>query len=140
MHCRNALIAALAVALIVPTGLTFAQTVDDADPTKTAAFADGVAGYIYAYPLVLMGMTERVVVPLEAGDIDEAYRAPAAALFERQERFELLGEPPEVHQLRFGIAVGPFGELGHQLFEVLGSQVGAIEPEANATDDLVRKR
>src|SRR5262249_27607049 len=33
---------------------------------------------------------ERVVVPLERGDIDEADGAPAAALLERQERLELL--------------------------------------------------
>jgi hypothetical protein len=35
-------------------------------------------------------MAERVVVPLEPGDVDEADGAPAPALFERQERFQLL--------------------------------------------------
>ena len=52
------------------------------------------------------GVAERVVVPLESGDVDEADGAPSAALFERQERFELLGEAAEVHQLRLRIAVG----------------------------------
>src|SRR4029077_11123993 len=45
------------------------------------------------------GVAERVVVPLEAGDIDQPDRAPPAALLERQERFQLLGEAAEVHQL-----------------------------------------
>ena len=44
-------------------------------------------------------VAERVVVPLEAGDVDQADRAPAAALLERQKRLELLGEAAEVHQL-----------------------------------------
>ena len=46
------------------------------------------------------GVAERVVVPLEPGDVDQADRAPAAALLEREERLELLGEAAEVHQLR----------------------------------------
>jgi hypothetical protein len=61
MHRRNAPIAALLIALAVSTASTFAQEADNPDPTTTSAFADGVAGYIYAYPLVLMGITERVV-------------------------------------------------------------------------------
>ena len=64
------------------------------------------------------GMTERVVVPLEAGDIDQADGAPAAALLERQERFELLGEAGEIHQLGLGIALRFVGQVGDQLLEV----------------------
>ncbi|MGC4084269.1 MAG: hypothetical protein QM736_19710 [Vicinamibacterales bacterium] len=51
------------------------------------------------------GVPERVVVPLEAVDVGEADRAPASALFEGEERFELVGEAAEVHQPRFRIAV-----------------------------------
>ena len=65
------------------------------------------------------GVAERVVVPLEPGDIDQADRAPRAALLEREERLELLGEPAEVHQLGLGIAVRLVGEVGDQLLEVL---------------------
>src|SRR5205814_4808439 len=53
---------------------------------------------------IAYGMTERIVVPLEAGDIDQTNRAPAPALLEREEGFELLGEPSEVHELGFRIA------------------------------------
>ena len=63
-------------------------------------------------------VAERVVVPLEAGDIDEADRAPAAALLEREERLELLGEAREVHQLGLRIAVRLVGEIRDELFEV----------------------
>ena len=63
-------------------------------------------------------VAERVVVPLEPGDVDEADGAPAAALLERQERLELLGEAAEVHQLRLRIAVRLVGEIGDQRFEV----------------------
>ena len=49
--------------------------------------------------LIAHGVAERVVVPLEAADIDQADRAPGAALLQRDERFELLDEPLEVHQL-----------------------------------------
>ena len=78
-------------------------------------------------------VAERVVVPLEPGDVDEADRAPAAALLERQKRLELLGEAAEVHQLGLRIAVRLVGEVGDQRFEVardaadggvLGEQLG----------------
>ena len=64
------------------------------------------------------GMTERVVVPLESGDIDETDRAPAPALLEREERFQLLGEAAEIHQLRLRIAVRLVGEIRDELLEV----------------------
>src|SRR5437667_2553720 len=64
------------------------------------------------------GMAERVVVPLEAGDIDEADRAPPPALLERKKRLQLLGEAAEVHQLRFRIAVRLVGEVGDERLEV----------------------
>ncbi len=60
-------------------------------------------------------------------------RAPAAALLERQERLELLGEAAEVHQLGLGIAMGLVGQVGDQRLEVardaadggiLGGQLG----------------
>src|SRR5688500_12438482 len=51
------------------------------------------------------GMPERVVVPLEAGDVDDPDAAPADALFDGEERFEALHEPVEVEQLRLGIPV-----------------------------------
>src|SRR5439155_4547454 len=38
------------------------------------------------------GMAERIVVPFEAGDIDEADGAPPSALLEREKRLQLLGE------------------------------------------------
>ena len=63
-------------------------------------------------------MAERVVVPLEPGDVDEADRAPSAALLEREKRFELFGEPAEVHQLRLRVAVRLVGEIGDQRFEI----------------------
>ena len=65
-------------------------------------------------------MPERVVVPLERRDIDQADGAPVPALLERQERFELLDEAPEVHQPRLRIAVDAIGEVGDQLLEVAG--------------------
>src|SRR5215510_5650678 len=60
-------------------------------------FDDAVAGR----------MAERVVVPLEAREVDEADGPPAAALLEREKRLQLLGEAAEVHQLRLRIAVRP---------------------------------
>src|SRR5262245_15129267 len=63
-------------------------------------------------------MSERVVVPLEPGDVDEADGAPLAALLEREQRLELLGEAPEVHQLRLRIAVRLVGEIGDESLEV----------------------
>ena len=63
-------------------------------------------------------MAERVVVPLEPGDVDEADGAPASALLERQERLELLGEPREVHQLRLRVAMRLVGEVGDQRLEI----------------------
>ncbi len=64
-------------------------------------------------------MAERVVVPLEPGDVDETDGAPASALLEREKRLELLGEAAEVHQLGLGIAPRLFREIGHELLEVL---------------------
>ena len=65
-------------------------------------------------------VTERVVVPLERGDVDQADRAPAAALLEREERLELLDEAPEVHQPGLRIAVHAIGQVGDEVLEVLG--------------------
>ena len=65
-------------------------------------------------------MPQRVVVPLERRDVDEADGAPAAALLEREKRLELLDEPPEIHQPRFRIAVDAVGEIGDQILEVAG--------------------
>src|SRR5438034_10946139 len=62
----------------------FAQQVGD-------AFDDSIAHCV----------SERIVVPLETGDIDQTDGAPAAALLEREKRLDLFGEPAEVHQLRF---------------------------------------
>ena len=45
------------------------------------------------------GVAERVVVPLEAVDIDDADAAPADALLDGEERFDPLHEPVEVEQL-----------------------------------------
>ena len=64
-------------------------------------------------------VAERVVVPLEPGDVDQADRAPSAALLEREERLELLGEAAEVHQLGLRIAVRLVGEVGDELLEVV---------------------
>src|SRR6516162_8352931 len=58
-------------------------------------------------------MTQRVVVPLESGDVDEPNGRPPASLLEREKRFELLGEPPEVHQLCFGVPVRTVGQVGN---------------------------
>ena len=63
-------------------------------------------------------VAERVVVPLEAGDIDEADRAPASALLESEERLELFGEPAEVHQLRLRIPMRLVGQVLDERFEV----------------------
>ena len=41
-----------------------------------------------------------------------------AALFERQKRFELLDEPPDVHEPGLGIAVDLVGKVSHQVLEV----------------------
>ena len=69
--------------------------------------------------LIADGVTQGVVVPLESGDIDQSDRAPAAALLEGEKRFELLGEPGEVHQLRFRVAMRAIGQLGDEAFEVV---------------------
>ena len=69
---------------------------------------------ILRHPLdnpVADGVAERVVVPLEPGDVDEADRRPASALLEGEERLELLGEPAEVHQLRLGVAMRLVGQI-----------------------------
>ena len=47
-------------------------------------------------------VAERVVVPLEPGDVDEADRAPPAALLEREKRLELLGEAAKFISFVFG--------------------------------------
>jgi hypothetical protein len=65
-------------------------------------------------------VAERVVVPLESGDVDEADRAPAAALFEREKRLELLGKAPEVHELGLRIAMRLVGQIGDEPFEIAG--------------------
>ena len=65
-------------------------------------------------------MAERVVVPLERRDVDQPHRAPAPALFEREERLELLDEPAEVHQPGLRVAVDAVGQVGNQVLEVLG--------------------
>src|SRR5882762_2088564 len=68
--------------------------------------------------LVARRMPERVVVPLERVDIDQADGAPAAALLEREKRLDLLDEAAEVHQPRLRIAVHAVGEIGDEVFEV----------------------
>ena len=68
---------------------------------------------------VAQRVTERVVVPLERGDVDQAHRAPLAALLEREERLELLDEAPEVHQPGLRIAVHAIGQVGDEVLEVL---------------------
>ena len=65
-------------------------------------------------------VTERVVVPLEAGDVDDADRAPPDALLDRQKRLDPLHEPVEVEELRLGIPMGFFGEIGDDFLEVAG--------------------
>ncbi len=64
------------------------------------------------------GVAERVVVPLERGDIDEADGAPRAALLESEKRFELLDEAAEVHEPRLRIAVDAVGQIGDEILEV----------------------
>ena len=68
--------------------------------------------------LVADRMTERVVVRLEAVDVDDADAAPADALLDGEERFDPLHEPVEIEQLRFRVAVGFFGQPGDDFFEV----------------------
>ena len=63
-------------------------------------------------------MAERAVVRLERGEVDEPDCAPPAALLESEERLELFGEAPEVHQLRLRIAMRLVCEIGDELFEV----------------------
>jgi hypothetical protein len=65
-------------------------------------------------------MPERVVVPLEAGDIDDTDAAPADALLDREERLDAFHEPVEVQELRLGIAMGLLGEVGDDVLEVAG--------------------
>ena len=65
-------------------------------------------------------MAERVVVPLEAVDVDDADAAPADALLDRQERLDPLHEPVEIQELRLRIAVRLLGQAGDDLFEVAG--------------------
>jgi hypothetical protein len=64
-------------------------------------------------------VAERVVVPLEPGDVDEAHGAPARALLEREERLELLDEPVEVHELRLRVAPRLVGQLADEPLEVV---------------------
>ena len=61
---------------------------------------------------------ERVVVPLEAGDIDDADAAPPDPLLDRQERFQPFHEPVEVEQLRFRVAMRLLGQARDDLLEV----------------------
>ena len=67
-----------------------------------------------------VAVAERVVVPLEAVDIDDADAAPADALLDGQERLEPLHEPVEVEQLGLRIAVRLLGQVGDDLLEVAG--------------------
>jgi len=64
------------------------------------------------------GVAERVVVPLEAVDVDDADAAPAHALLDGEERLDALHEPVEVEQLRLRIAVRLVGQLGDHFLEV----------------------
>src|SRR5207247_4949792 len=61
-------------------------------------------------------VAESIVVQLEAGDVDQADRAPAAALLEREERLELLEEVIQIHQPRLGIPVRQVGEVCDERF------------------------
>src|SRR5262245_1951674 len=61
--------------------------------------------------LVADSVAERVVVPLEAVDVDDADAAPAHALLDGEERLHALHEPVEVEELRLRIAVRLVGEL-----------------------------
>ena len=64
------------------------------------------------------GVPERVVVPLETGDVDEANGRPASALLEGEERLELLAETAEVYQLRLGVPMRLVGQLLNERLEV----------------------
>ena len=68
--------------------------------------------------LVAGGVAERVVVRLEAVDVDDPDAAPADALLDGQERLDAFHEPVEVEQLRLRIAVRLLGQPGHDLLEV----------------------
>ena len=68
--------------------------------------------------LVADGVPERVVVPLEAVDIDDADAAPADALLDGEERLDALHEPVEVEQLGLRIAMGLVGQIGDDFLEV----------------------
>ena len=73
------------------------------------------------YPLddaVANGMSEGVVVALEAGNVDDADAAPTHALLDGEERFEPLHEPVEIEQLGLWIAMRLFGQLGDDFLEV----------------------
>src|SRR6266550_1724573 len=80
--------------------------------------------------LVARRMPERVVVPLERVDIDQADGAPLPALLEREKRFDLLDETLEVHQPGLRIAMDAVGEIGDEILEVAG----------NAADGRVARR
>src|SRR5262245_935064 len=68
--------------------------------------------------LVAGRVAKRIVVPLERIDIDQADGAPAATLFEREKRLDLLDEAAEVHEPRLGIAVHAVGEVRDEVLEI----------------------
>ena len=66
------------------------------------------------------GVAERVVVPLEAVDVDDADAAPAHALLDGEERLHALHEPVEVEQLRLRVTVRFLGQIGDHVLEIAG--------------------
>ena len=65
-------------------------------------------------------MADRVVVPLEVRDVDQADRAPLVAPFELQKPFEALHEPREMQERGLGIAMRLIRQLGQHVFEGFG--------------------
>ncbi len=65
-------------------------------------------------------MADRVVVPFEVRDVDQADRAPLMAPFEPQKPFESLHEPREMQERGLGIAARLIGQLGQHVFEGFG--------------------
>src|SRR5690606_24111158 len=72
------------------------------------------------------GMAERVVVVLEAVDVDHADADPARALFRRQIGLEALAERIEAIEPRLRVALRLVAELGDDVFEVARDRARAM--------------
>jgi hypothetical protein len=61
--------------MAVTAALSTGQTPRQADLTSTHAFADAVDAYVYGYPLLMIGLTERVATTVSSA-VPDAGRAP----------------------------------------------------------------